>query len=156
MCYGKMSPQNDFHNYRPITGCGRSLFVFNFGHFDHFQAWSPRVSKVQGGPQGWLRWYNLTSLPGQRLVSKTKWIPQQKCFWMRPMTPMSFSESERSLEMIKRKNERLQLEVIDDYSLWASKPNEVAQHWGEIYHWLGIFEPQLCPRAILMMTKGME
>ena len=37
----------------------------HFGHFDHFQAWSlrvtkgrkrsPRVSKVQGGPQGWVR-----------------------------------------------------------------------------------------------------
>ena len=37
----------------------------HFGHFDHFQAWSPRVakchqgsprvSKVLGGPQGWLR-----------------------------------------------------------------------------------------------------
>ena len=31
-------------------------------HFSHFQAWSPMVakglhlSKVQGGPQGWLRW----------------------------------------------------------------------------------------------------
>ena len=24
-----MSPQNDFQNYRPITGCGRSLFIFN-------------------------------------------------------------------------------------------------------------------------------
>ena len=25
------------------------------GQNDHFQAWSPRVSKVQGGPQGWVR-----------------------------------------------------------------------------------------------------
>ena len=24
-----MSPQNDFQNYRPITGCERSFFVFN-------------------------------------------------------------------------------------------------------------------------------
>ena len=35
MCYGKMSPQNDFQNYRHITAIGRSLFVFNgdFGGF---------------------------------------------------------------------------------------------------------------------------
>ena len=26
---GKMSPQNDFQNYRPITEIERSLFVFN-------------------------------------------------------------------------------------------------------------------------------
>ena len=31
-----MSPQNDFQNYRPITGCQRSLFVFN-GDFGGFQ-----------------------------------------------------------------------------------------------------------------------
>ena len=89
-----MSPQNDFQNYRPITGCERSVFVFN-GDFGGFQwgngpilnimlendlnmidlvKWSkwpkwpfsgmvakgrqgsPRVSKVPGGPQGWVRW----------------------------------------------------------------------------------------------------
>ena len=29
MWIGKRSPQNDFQNYRPITGCERSFFVFN-------------------------------------------------------------------------------------------------------------------------------
>ena len=33
MCYGKVSPQKDFQNYRPITETERSLFVFN-GNFN--------------------------------------------------------------------------------------------------------------------------
>ena len=57
-----MSPQNDFQTYRPITGCQRSLFFRFFFHSDHFQAWSPKLAKVQGGPQGWLRWPNQSYL----------------------------------------------------------------------------------------------
>ena len=44
----------------------------HFGHFDHFQAWSPRVAKgrqwsprvsrVPGGPQGWVRWVRTKSI----------------------------------------------------------------------------------------------
>ena len=35
------------------------------GQNDHFQAcrqWSPRVAKVQGGPQGWVRWVKTRSI----------------------------------------------------------------------------------------------
>ena len=52
MCYGKMSPQNDFQNYGPITGCGRPLFVFN-GDFGGFQ-WGNGPSQAkrrQGSPR---------------------------------------------------------------------------------------------------------
>ena len=50
MCYGKMNPQNDFQNYRPITGCGRSLFVFN-GNFNGEMA---RFWKVTAHTQLWV------------------------------------------------------------------------------------------------------
>ena len=33
MCYGKMSPQNDFQNYKPIFPNLQALFVFN-GNFN--------------------------------------------------------------------------------------------------------------------------
>ena len=38
---------------------------FENGQNDHYQAchqWSPRVTKVQGGPQGWLRWVRTKSI----------------------------------------------------------------------------------------------
>ena len=49
MCYGKMSPQNDFQNYRPITEIEQSLFIFN-GNFNGKMA------------RFWISWRKMTQI----------------------------------------------------------------------------------------------
>ena len=141
-----MSPQNDFQNYRPITGCLKMTILGEIGHFQACRQgsprvakgrqWSPRVSKAQGGPQGWVRW--VITRPMKERVDSSE---HKQHMWWRNDRPHEVNE--RTIVRTNRPmsascSEFCQPNFIPPWDERKTEKKEIGKLEGDTGQWLSV------------------